>query len=48
MRVTVNGYYQIRDMGDFQRVLARQEAIRDPGLDSPPEDEDQPKGILRR
>jgi hypothetical protein len=39
---------QVRDMGDYQRVLSRQEAVRDPQLACPPEDEDEPRGILRR
>ena len=39
---------QIRGMGDFQSVLCRQEALRDPELISPPADEDEPQGVLRR
>eukprot|EP01041_Mallomonas_annulata_P009658 gene9658-20085_t len=38
----------IRDMGNFARVLAEKEALRDPLLVHPPPDEDQPSGILRR
>jgi hypothetical protein len=35
-------------MSDYVSVLARREALRDPELTSPPPDEDQPQGILKR